>query len=200
MKRLLILVAVMAFAVSGHAQMSFDVRAGMNVSTLFTENGVDDNPNLGFRIGAGMTYMFSDWFALHPVLNFTRKGSKLNFEGGSGGGVYRSHLYYLELPVNAQFRVQVGRKTDFVIETGPYVACGVLGQLANNGEIINKDGWFGEHGYKYFDMGWNVGIGFEFSRVFVGIDSQVGITGITREWIYYPEHNLNAGLVVAYRF
>ena len=115
---------------------------------------------------------------------------------------------YLELPVNVQFRFNIADNTNLVIATGPYLACGVGGKAKFDGDAsvggihINGDDkidTFGDDGLDYnrFDAGWNIGLGVEFGKIHVGLDTQLGFCKVMDG---DAPHNANIGITLGYKF
>ena len=115
---------------------------------------------------------------------------------------------YLELPINVQFRFNLADNTNLVIATGPYLACGVggktkfdggasIGGIAVNGG--DKVDTFGSDGLDYnrFDAGWNIGLGVEFGKILVGLDTQLGFCKVMDG---NAPHNANIGITLGYKF
>lgn len=114
----------------------------------------------------------------------------------------------MELPINVQFRFNLADNTNLVIATGPYLACGVggktkfdggasIGGIAVNGG--DKVDTFGSDGLDYnrFDAGWNIGLGVEFGKILVGLDTQLGFCKVKDG---NAPHNANIGITLGYKF
>lgn len=67
----------------GFAQVSFQVKAGLNLSSYIGENSDHSKFKPGARIGVGMEYQFTDLISLQPSLFFSQKGAKYSsgYEG-----------------------------------------------------------------------------------------------------------------------
>ena len=166
----------------------------------------------GARIGVGMEYQFNDMISLQPSLFFSQKGAK--YSSGFDGNIIdadadvKINQLYLELPVNVQFRFNIADNTNLVIATGPYLACGVGGKAKFDGDAsvggihINGDDkidTFGDDGLDYnrFDAGWNIGLGVEFGKILVGLDTQLGFCKVMDG---DAPHNANIGITLGYKF
>ena len=160
----------------------------------------------------GMEYQFSDLVSLQPSLFFSQKGAK--YSSGYSGSVVdadadvKINQLYLELPINVQFRFNIADNTNLVIATGPYLACGIGGKAKFDGKAsvggININGdekvdTFSDDGLNYnrFDAGWNIGLGVEFGRILVGVDTQLGFCKIMDG---DAPHNANIGITLGYKF
>ena len=78
-------------------QISWNAKVGMNMSN-FTGDA-DTDMRVGFNVGVGMEYQFTDMWSIQPSLMFTQKGAKL--------GDIKANPMYLELPVMAAARFAV---------------------------------------------------------------------------------------------
>ena len=51
--------------------------------------------------------------------------------------------------------------------------------------------------YNRFDAGWNIGLGVEFGRILVGLDTQLGFCKVMDG---NAPHNANIGITLGYKF
>ena len=65
--------------------MSFNVKAGLNLSSYIGENSDHSEFKPGARIGVGMEYQFNDMISLQPSLFFSQKGAK--YSSGFDGNI-----------------------------------------------------------------------------------------------------------------
>ncbi|MCZ4344397.1 porin family protein, partial [Sphingomonadaceae bacterium G21617-S1] len=77
---------------------------------------------VGFKIGGGLEYGFTDLWSLQPSLFVSTKGAK--YDEATVNAVY------LELPVMAAARINVADNTNIVIRAGPYFAYGIGGKTS----------------------------------------------------------------------
>lgn len=104
--------------------MSFGVKGGLNVSTLYNDD--DANSLVGFHVGGFAEFMLSDKFAIQPEVLFSAQGAKYD----SGNGDVK--LNYINVPVMVKYYI-----TDvFSIEAGPQVGFLVT---AEDNEVDIKD-------------------------------------------------------------
>ena len=212
MKKSFLTVLFALFCTMGFAQLSFNVKAGLNLSSYIGENSDHSKFKPGARIGVGMEYQFSDLVSLQPSLFFSQKGAK--YSSGYSGSVVdadadvKINQLYLELPINVQFRFNIADNTNLVIATGPYLVYGVGGKAKFDGKAsvggININGeekvdTISDDGLNYnrFDAGWNIGLGVEFGRILVGVDTQLGFCKIMDG---DAPHNANIGITLGYKF
>lgn len=67
---------------------------------------------------------------------------------------------------------------------------------ANGGDKVDT---FGSDGLDYnrFDAGWNIGLGVEFGKILVGLDTQLGFCKVKDG---NAPHNANIGITLGYKF
>ncbi len=91
MKKSFLTVLFALFCTMGFAQLSFNVKAGLNLSSYIGENSDHSKFKPGARIGVGMEYQFSGLVSLQPSLFFSQKGAKYS-SGYSGSVVLRMQM------------------------------------------------------------------------------------------------------------
>ena len=152
---------------------------------------LDLNAKVGFKLGGGFEYAFTDTWSLQPSLFLTSKGAKKD-----GNSI---NAMYLELPVMAAARFNVADNTNLVVNAGPYFACGIAGKtkfdLGNDTE--RKVDTFGDDALKRFDAGLGVGVALEFGSIIAGLDGQFGLVAV--EKVGNPK-NMNFSIIVGYKF
>lgn len=185
MKKSILFVLFALVSVAGFSQISgWNAKVGMNISN-YSGDG-DSNAKIGFKLGGGFEYTFTETWSLQPSLFLSSKGAKKDD--------LTMNAIYLELPVMAAARFNVADNTNVVVSAGPYLACGVAGKT-KMGSL--KDNTFGDGGLKRFDAGLGVGVAGEFGRIIVGLDGQVGLVDVQK--MGNPK-NLNFSISVGYKF
>lgn len=119
----------------------WNVKTGMNVSNWTDE---EMNAKIGFKIGVGTEYAFNDMWSLQPSLFFSTKGAKVDSKLFNELSDYQMKMsvnqMYLELPIMAAVRFNVGNKTNIVLNAGPYLAYGVGGKVKFTGKFEGTKG------------------------------------------------------------
>lgn len=189
MKKSILFVLFAIISVTGFAQMrGWNAKVGMNISNYTGDS--DLNAKLGFKIGGGFEYGFTDTWSLQPSLFLSTKGAKLDS--------YKVNAMYLELPVMAAARFNVADNTNIVINAGPYLACGIGGKTKSDmgqGEYSVKT--FGSNGLRRFDAGLGLGVAGEFGKIIVGLDGQFGLVNVEKD---LTAKNINFSVTVGYKF
>ena len=73
---------------------------------------MDTDMRIGFNVGVGMEYQFSDMWSIQPSLMFTQKGAKQD--------EVKMNPMYLEIPVLAAARFAIADNQNIVVKVGPY--------------------------------------------------------------------------------
>ncbi|MGL5318780.1 MAG: porin family protein [Bacteroidales bacterium] len=212
MKKSIVTLLLASACTAGFAQVSYNIKAGMNLSNYMGSDADGSQFKPGFRVGLGMEYQFSDMFSIQPSFVFSQKGAKASGTINSSSDYFKAELsvnqLYLEIPVNTQLRFEIGNNLNLIMATGPYFGYGVGGKttikaaasLGNyTGEDEEKIDTFSENGLglKRFDIGWGLGLGFEFERFIFMVDSQFGFKDIEA---YSMLRNMNLGVTMGYKF
>ena len=150
MKKKIITILLFLFsACYGYSQLSWNAKAGMNLSRITNYGEVNMKP--GYQFGVGMDYYFTNHLGIQPSLMIISKGYKDkneiyvgDFEDGYGG-YYPNASYnqtlnriYIELPVMLAYRFNVSGAMKLVINGGGYVSYGIGGKC--HYKIAYKDG------------------------------------------------------------
>lgn len=147
----------------------FGVKAGMNVSSLSTEEGLSDQGSkIGFNAGVFMNAPIAENFSIQPELLYSQMGDKYN-QTIAGTTYARSrNLDYITLPVMFQYNAT----PSFYLEAGPEF--GLLVTAKNKYTNESSNNTIGESAnYKddlnSFNAGLGLGAGYYFTP-------QVGVT------------------------
>ena len=183
-----LLIALAAFFGSLHAQVRPGIKLGYNLSGVMADYrgvgeknpynlGNPDNFHLrsGFQIGLIADWPINDAFAIQPGARFSMQGFSDRYRSGAATGtkVTRNFsLYYLQVPVYAQYRMNIAEETNVLFQAGPYMGFGLFGRQSIttarsttlNDE--NKKITFGQGKdiRETFDYGIGAGAGIEFYR------------------------------------
>lgn len=201
MKKGLIFVLFALVSIVSYSQISWNAKVGMNMSN-FTGD-MDTDMKIGFNVGVGMEYQFSDIWSIQPSLMLSQKGGKYDKDGES----IKYNPMYLEIPVLAAARFAVTDNQNIVVKAGPYFAFGIAGKAKYefDGETEKGD-FFGDGddqlGGKRFDCGIGVGVAYEIGKFFVGLDGEFGFTNVVdfkADGVSNPK-NMNFSIGVGYKF
>lgn len=217
MKKLLLIVTIVTMVCSAKAQeITWGIRAGLNVPKVNEKIKGDDGEwssdyksKVGFHLGVIADLGLSESFYIQPGLYFTTKGAKADYEGMTE----KLNLSYLQLPILASYRFNLGGDTKLHINVGPYFALGVGGKFKyeEDGETYKIDA-FGtsdedsdeeKGGLKRFDAGLAFGAGVSFGKIYAGLNYDLGLANIANkdEWgSDYKLKNRSFNISVGYNF
>ncbi len=120
MKKLLVIVAVLAIATTSFGQTTFGVKAGLNIANMkYSGSGLDISPDskVGPAIGLFAKFNVSESFAVQPELLYSAKGSKIEISEGGASASSTIKLNYISLPIMAKYYVSPG----FNLQAGPQI-------------------------------------------------------------------------------
>ncbi|MCA1744520.1 MAG: PorT family protein, partial [Bacteroidales bacterium] len=127
MKRIL-LMAVMAIAVSALSAQGLGLRGGVNLSNFAGDGAWDDAKMVtGFHVGLDYEIGVAPDFYFAPGLLFSTKGSKVEGSGENASGELKTVLNYLEVPLNLVYKPLLG-EGNLIVAFGPYLGYGIGGK------------------------------------------------------------------------
>ena len=187
MKRnIILLLSFIAIAVSINAQVRPGIKLGYNLSGVKADftNGVA-NPNAasdpdnfhmksGFQAGLIADCPVNDVISIQPGIRFSMMGFADKYS--SNGNAKRSFsLFYLQVPVYAQYKLNIAEGTNILFQAGPYGGYGLFGRqkfirkgktqdLSDKQKKITFGNSSSEDIRKSFDWGVGAGVGIEYNR------------------------------------
>lgn len=201
MKKSLFFVLFALISVVSYSQISWNAKAGMNMSNITSVDGT--SLKIGYNVGVGMEYAFNDTWAIQPSLMFTAKGWKMDIESADEEGTVKATVnpLYLQIPVMAAARFPISDNMNVVVSAGPYFAFGVGGKVTADGY---EDGdCFGDEdetlGMERFDCGLGVGVALEISKFLINVNGEFGLTKVIDTYDKSPK-NMNFSIGVGYKF
>lgn len=202
MKKFLLTAVLGMFALAGFSQVKWDAKVGMSMTNLTGD--MDGDMKIGYNVGVGMDYAFSEDWSLQSGLNFTGKGAK-------DEGV-KVKMNYVELPILAAYKFALGENMKFVVNAGPYLAVGLGGKMTVDGadgeeggdiKLFSKEDGAEEALMKRFDLGIQYGIGLEVGEHYlVNLTGQNGFINPLNDkvWGEASTKNMAFSISVGYRF
>lgn len=205
MKKLL-LVSLLIVSVGGYAQVSWNAKAGINVSK---RTQFDADMKIGYQFGVGMDYYFSEHWGIQPSIMLITKGFKVkgNYyyppEWNDNLSKYNitENRIYLEIPIMLVYRLNVSENIKLVLNGGTYAGYGIGGKYKN--KFTKKDGSTGNYDYNTFSLGsekFDVGLGAGTTLEYLN-KYTIGIVG---EWgmknTLGSSKNQTYGINIGYKF
>ncbi len=193
MKKFLAAIVAVLFAAPSFAQYSsggfslsesslyYGLRLGVNFAGIggdYVDLGTKTGMNLGGVVGLRLSDTTPVF--LESGLYYTERGAKKDKE--------KVGLTYFELPVLIKYGIQVSDDIAVLPYIGPYFSYGIAGK----GKITNpnksafpaEDVPFSKSSYKKFkhwDMGFKIGCGAEYNKLYAEIGYQFGVANIAKE-------------------
>lgn len=187
------------------------------------------------RICVVFIFLSAKAYAQPPVSFRVKAGAGLRACGGSKEdgkdlGKAKVNMLYLELPIMLSARLHLTKTSNLVFSGGPYMAYGVGGKTSIDVWLpipgttgfhnvhkeykLNTFGGMtdGNMGCKRFDAGVGLGIAYEYRRIVVDLEGQLGLVkvhdGVSSfsepmdiiEFEDYALKNLSAFITVGYKF
>ena len=197
-RKMILLFAFVAISTSIIAQVRPGLKVGYNLSGVMATYLGDKSPEelkktagdpgnfhmkSGFQAGLIADCPINDVLAIQPGARFALQGFADKYT--SNGDVIRTFsLYYLQVPVNVQFRWNVYEDTNVLFQAGPYVGVGLFGRQSFNRKGASQDLTdkqkkitFGNENdiQNGFDYGIGAGVGIEFYRFQLMLNYDFGL-------------------------
>jgi len=198
MKKIMLLLAVMTLSMSAAAEskywdgsrpdhlFTFGVRAGINFSKQYAmDNQSDRSMRFGYQGGVTADINLARSFSINTGVFYIQKGWKTDYDDARGKIEKKDNASYIEIPLQASYRVNLSDQVQFQLNIGPYFAIGVSGKQKVTNTFANGDSYeidsFDElEGGKKFDCGLAVGAAITVSHVYFGIGYERGLMNVSR--------------------
>ena len=206
-KKLITTLLLLLVCLSGYSQISWNAKAGVNISNTINSGNVDFKP--GYQFGVGMDYYFNDHWGIQPSLMLISKGYKI--KGDYPPFINKSeqlksyditdNKVYVELPLLLTYRFNVSEKLKLIFSGGGYIAYGITGKFKNTNTLLDgskrkdKVDSFSA-GVEKFDTGLAAGAALEYNDKYsIGLSSDFGLKSTQARF-----KNRTYGLSFGYRF
>lgn len=205
MKKLLTLIAVMAFTVTAQAQheqgdFTIQPRVGITISK-FTDA---DKSKVNLAYGVEFEHFFADQFSWAAGLLFTNQGGKYTdiYDETNKKNDLTLNIYYATIPITANFYVLPG----LALKAGIQPAFRVKAKAKMGDNTYDYDrmmdlwkNWFGEktEDMNKFDLSIPVGLSYEFNRITFDARYNIGLTKLIKG---EDIHNKVFVLTLGYKF
>ena len=182
----LIIVCLLGLSVNTFAQATFGVKAGLNLSNMVWEDDdytYSDEMNFtmrpGFHIGPTMELPISKSISFETALLLSTMGAKAEFDNGEGTTKGSVNLLYLNLPLTAKIKIDVGGLKLFGA-LGPYLGYGISGTFKADGESDEDVKWGSgdDDDFKPFDAGAHFGAGLDIKSFEIGVAYDLGLANL----------------------
>jgi len=165
------------------------VTAGLNVSNenYSGDISLSTDYKAGFQAGVIADFGISEKFSIMPELLFSQRGTKYSMSAAGNSVKFSETLNYLQLPINAAYKFDVGVGSKVFVFAGPYFGYGLSGndklETTVDGQKYNQSEkvTFGSNAddAKAFDFGINVGVGYEYEKIFFKLQWNPGLMNLS---------------------
>ena len=206
-KKLITTLLLLLVCLSGYSQISWNAKAGVNISNTINSGYVDFKP--GYQFGVGMDYYFNNHWGIQSSLMLISKGYRI--KGDYPPFINKSeqlksyditdNKVYVELPLLLTYRFNVSEKLKLIFSGGGYIAYGITGKFKNTNTLLDgskrkdKVDSFSA-GVEKFDTGLAAGAALEYNDKYsIGLSSDFGLKSTQARF-----KNRTYGLSFGYRF
>lgn len=128
MKKVLLSFGVaMLLAGAAQAQVSYGLRAGVNLGKI-SNYGDNQSNNTSFNVTGYADLPVAPNFSLQPGISLQGKGSKYEFGDNQNGLDISRNTMSLEIPVNAVYYIPTGYSGSVFLGAGPYIGMNLSGK------------------------------------------------------------------------
>lgn len=176
MKKVNLAMLIALFFVAGavSAQVSFGIKGGVNLASIYGEGSTGAKMKPGFHVGVTGEVGFMPLISVKSGLMFVNKGYN-----GPKGSEYTAGLSYLQVPVHIAYKMPLLPAVKLQLYGGPYAAFGITGNIKSDGEKVAS--FSKEGGAKRFDMGLGAGADVIFGKITAGIGIDFGLTPLSED-------------------
>ena len=191
-----LMIMYMAIAVStaqAQSPLSFYAEAGIGTSRLYGKHSCCDT-RIACKAGIGAKYVMNKTWVLQSALEFVSIGGKDDMDYVKNA---KMNELYLQIPIRIAARLPLGKDYHASLNAGPY-------KIDTFGNVLENNA-----GNRRLDGGIIVGITFEYRRLIIGAEAQVGLVKInqqlrqvidTEEFHNYLPRNFASFFTVGYKF
>jgi len=201
---ILLLVLILATTVPCRAQeaeqIELGVKAGLNLSDLYTTDTSVSDLNYGLNAGVYAKMPLTKLLAIQSEFYVSTKGASIRYNNPILSGTANFQLIYLELPVLGIIKLSNHLSLHF----GPYVSCLVGAKVTNGANItlFNFEQNVDAGKFNKIDAGLILGGGIEVRTVTVGLRYTYGFVKVGRTQTFlgttYKIPDTNNGVVSFY--
>lgn len=168
------------------SQWSVGIKAGMNIANFVGNDSDGADPRIGYHLGGYLTKNISESLCIQPELIVNSVGAKTEESGydpdflGNYSIDASFHLTYLSAPVMFLYRLN----DKLNLQAGPQVSYLMAGRLYYDldSDTIDDEGSEDvKSQFKFFDFGFNFGIGLDFGTVNASTRYSLGLIELPDE-------------------
>ena len=218
MKKILFLFAVTMTSIGIQAQslwdtskpdntFTFGIRAGIDFATSDTDEAT--STKTGAHAGISVDYNLIKSFSLTSGVFYVNKGFRGNYPeimlaDASKATASKLTASYIEIPLQASWRIEAPSGVQFHINVGPYYAYGIGGKAVYKPYDMTFDrsydqDTFGDAGFwKHNDYGVIGSLNVLIGKFYAGIGYEYGLADVAK--VYSSFHTRNANMTIGVNF
>jgi len=195
MKKLLFALVFAVIAQCAYGQLVLRPQVGFNTSSLSNVENFDFEGEIGFQFGADL--QIGNRFYVQPGIMFEFVNNKVSPASGNDDNVDLKQNRF-RIPVLVGYRffdIDTDRWFNIRLFTGPNASFLTKTDVDESAVNIDKDD------FKNLVWGWNAGLGFDISILFIDLGYQFGLSDIIDNLDDAPRNNLfyaNAGVRIRF--
>lgn len=170
MKKIFLFFVCASAFVATKAQVSYGVKAGLNVANIVGSDAEDAKSKLGFHAGVFAGIPVSGSFSVQPELVYSAQGAKYEQAGEDD---VKLNAGYLNVPVLAKFTSASG----FYGVTGPQIGFLLSAKAKQGSDDVDVKEF-----YKSTDFSWAFGLGYKTaSNIGLDVRYNLGLSKLDKE-------------------
>ena len=196
MKKMMIAITMMVFAMSASAQrevgsLTIQPKVGWNVAILsMNDKNVDNDGRSGISAGVEAEYQLKKWFSVSAGVLYSQNGGKVKLKDQKVG--MEAHLDYIQVPVLANFYVWKG----LALKIGLQPGIKVHEKINPTNVVVPEKYQFGNKA-ESFDLMMPIGISYDFG----GLNVDFRLNGGALKTFSNKDYvNGSATLSIGYKF
>lgn len=190
MKKLIMMVvcALFVFTATAQTKVTWGMEVGAGLSGWMGKHADGSKPLFNPKVGVTIDIPVSGYVSFQTGLNWVSRGAsyKMYDEIIPNDGTLtkvRANQNYFQMPLLAALHIGTTSNFDLVFTAGPYIAYGVSGKSETEIDALTVswdtfddlylNGQYISNGFNRFDAGIQLGLGLDFRKWTVGLDSDL---------------------------
>ncbi len=152
-------------------ELQYRAEAGMSYSKIY--KFLDGKSLVGMRLSGQVLLPFKNSnFALVSGLTLTNKGEKFkNIDKKVG-------LMYLQLPIEASFRMDLNEENKIYLATGPYLGFNLTRKGGDLDKLLKETS---EDAFNSFEFGWGLNVMYAYRNIYLRTGVEISLNDVMNE-------------------
>ena len=151
-------------------RFTFGVRAGCNVSKMYTEDQFDMDFGTSFQLGAIADINIIRSISMETGVYYIQKYPRFSLTSSNETMTIKMNPTYIEIPLLASYHIALSDNAQFLFNAGAYFAFGITG---NNHEVFES--------LKKTDVGASLGGAITYRHYYFGINYERSMMNISKD-------------------